>query len=93
MTKPRHAAALETRLLVELVAKVKNLNTIVALEFGTIDLKCPCGALILRPTPVISNLKDRQRGLLKSRIRQHLSTDHGISEETISVVLNQAFAD
>jgi hypothetical protein len=91
--KPRHAAALETRLLVELVAKVKNLNTTVALEFGRIDLKCPCGALILPPTPVISNLKDRQRGLLKSRIRRHLRTDHGISEATIRAVLNQAFAD
>jgi hypothetical protein len=90
--KPRQTAALETQLLVELVAKVKNLNTIVAQEFGGIDLKCPCGALILPPTPVIPNLKDRQRGLLKSRITRHLRIDHGISEATIRVVLNQAFA-
>jgi hypothetical protein len=91
--KPRHAAPLEARLLVELVARVKNLNTNVTLEFGGIDLKCPCGAVILPPTPLISNLKDRQRGLLKSRIRRHLHTDHGISEETIRVVLKEAFAD
>jgi hypothetical protein len=90
--KPRHAALLETQLLVELVAKIKNVNTIVGLEVGEIDLKCPCGALILPPTPVISKLKDRQRGLLKSRIKRHLSTDHGISEATIRVVLNEAFA-
>ena len=90
--KPRHGAARETQLLTELVAKVKKVNTIVAAEFGEIDLKCPCGALILSPTPVISNLKDRQRGLLKSRIRGHLRTDHGISEATIRVVLNEVFA-
>jgi hypothetical protein len=90
--KSPHAAALETRLLVELVAKVKNLNTIVALEFGTIDLKCPCGAVILASTPVISNLKDRQRGLPKSRIKSHLQFRHGLSEHMIRVVLNQSFA-
>ena len=89
----RHAAALEARLLVELVAKVQNLNTMVALESGSITLKCPCGAVILPPTPVIANLKDRQRGLLKSRMRRHLRADHGISEETIRVVLKEAFAD
>jgi hypothetical protein len=60
--KPSHAAALEARLLVELVAKVKKLNTIVALESGRIDLKCPCGTVILQPTPVISDLNNRQRG-------------------------------
>ena len=91
--KPRRDAALEARLLVELVARVKKLNTIVALESGRIDLKCPCGAVILPQTPVISNLKDRQRGLLKSRIRRHLRTDHGISEATIRIVLSEAFAD
>ena len=90
--KPRHDVARETQLLTELVAKVKNLNAIVAVGFGAIDLKCPCGALILPPTPLISNLKDRQRGLLKSRIRGHLHTAHGISEATIRVVLNEVFA-
>jgi len=79
--KPRHAAAFEAQLLVELVAKVKNLNTIVTLEFGRIYLKYPCGAVILPQTPVISNLKDRQRGLLKSRIRRHLLADHGIQKK------------
>jgi hypothetical protein len=91
--KPRHAVALETRLLVELVAKVKTLNTVLSLESGSLDLKCPCGALILPPTPLISNLKDRQRGLLKSRIKRHLGTHHGISEATIRIVLKEAFAD
>jgi hypothetical protein len=91
--KPRHPAALEARLLIELVSKIKNLNTAVAVESGSIDLKCPCGAVILPPIPVISDLKDRQRGLLKSRIRRHLRADHGISEETIRVVLKGAFAD
>lgn len=91
--KPRHAAALEARLLVELVARVKTLNINVTLESGSMDLKCPCGAVILPQTPVISNLKDRQRGLLKSRMRRHLRIDHGISEETIDVVLKEAFAD
>jgi hypothetical protein len=89
--KPRHDAALEARLLVELVAKVKNLNTTVALESGEMDLKCPCGVVILPPTPVIRGLQDRQRGLLKSRIRRHLQADHEISEATIRVVLNEAF--
>lgn len=91
--KPRHTAALEARLLLELVAKVKKLNTIVALESGSIDLKCPCGAVILPPTPVIPNLQDRQRGLVKSRITRHLRSDHGISEETIRIVLKEALAD
>jgi len=90
--KPRHAAALETQLLVELVARVNALKVVVALEWGVLELKCPCGAVILPETPVISNLKDRQRGLLKSRIRRHLRADHGISEEMIRVVLDQAFA-
>jgi hypothetical protein len=67
--KPRHAAALETQILLELVAKVK---IAAALESGVLDLKCPCGMVILPPTPVISNLKDRQRGLMKSRIKRHL---------------------
>jgi len=90
---PRPAAELETRLLVELIAKVKSLNISGALEWGrTIDLKCPCGQVILPPTPVIPTLKDRQRGLLKSRVTNHLRVKHGLSSHTISVVLNQAFA-
>jgi hypothetical protein len=87
--KPRHDAALETKILLELVAKVK---VAAALESGTLDLKCPCGMVILPPTPVISNLKDRQRGLMKSRIKRHLYERHGLSEHTISVVLKEAFA-
>jgi hypothetical protein len=90
--KSRHAAELETRLLVELVAKVKSVNISGTLESGkTMDLKCPCGEVILPPTPVIPSLKDRQRGLLKSRIKSHLRVKHGLSEHTIRVVLNQSF--
>jgi hypothetical protein len=91
--KSRHAAALETRLLVELVAKVKGLNIMNALESGkTMDLRCACGDVILPPTPVIPRLKDRQRGLLKSRIKSHLRIKHGLSEHTIRAVLAQSFA-
>jgi hypothetical protein len=95
--KPHHSAALETQMFLELVAKVK---IAVALESGVLDLKCPCGMVILPPTPVISNLKDRQRGLLKSRIERHLrerhgeppNPRHGHFDQTIREVLKQAFA-
>jgi hypothetical protein len=90
--KPSHTAALETQLLVELVAKVKNLNVVAARKSGVLDLKCPCGTIILPSTPVISNLKDRQRGLLKSRIERHLRAEHGLSEHSVRVIMNQAFA-
>ena len=91
--KPRHAAALETRLLVELVARVKNLNISTTLEWGnTMDLKCPCGEALLLATPVIPSLKDRQRGFLKSRIKNHLRFKHGVSERAIRLVLNESFA-
>jgi hypothetical protein len=87
--KPRHAAALETQVFLELVARVK---VAAALESGVLDLKCPCGMVILPPTPVISNLKDSQRGLMKSRIKRHLHERHGLSEHTIRVILKEAFA-
>jgi hypothetical protein len=86
--KPRHDAALETQLLLQLVAKVKILA---ALESGVLNLKCPCGAVILPPTPVIPQLKGRQRGLIRSRIQHHLRGEHGLSEQTIHDVLNRAF--
>jgi len=91
--KSRDDIARETQLLLQLVAKVKDLNILVARESGVMDLKCPCGTVILPSTPVISNLKDRQRGLLKSRLKDHLRARHGLSEQTIRVVLNQAFAE
>ena len=97
MKKPRRAAARETQILLELIAKVK---IAVALESGVVDLKCPCGMVILPPTPIISNLKAHQRGLMKSRIERHLqerhgdppNPRHGLFEETIRDVLKQAFA-
>jgi hypothetical protein len=88
--KPRPAAALETQIFLELVAKIK---IAVALESGVLDVKCPCGMVILPPTPVIPNIKDRQRGLMKSRIKRHLHEAHGLSEHTIRVILKQAFAE
>ncbi len=88
--KPRHAPVLETQVFLELVARVK---IAAALQSGVLDLKCPCGMVILPPTPVISNLKDAQRGLMKSRIKRHLHERHGLSEQTIRVILKQAFAE
>ena len=88
--KPRPAAGLETQIFLELVAKIK---IAVALESGVLDVKCPCGMVILPPTPVIPNIKDRQRGLMKSRIKRHLHETHGLSEHTIRVILKQAFAE
>jgi hypothetical protein len=76
---------------VELVSKIRKLNATIATDFGSMELKCSCGTMILPPTPVISHLKDRQRGLLKSRIRDHLHSVHGISDTTIRVVIGEAF--
>jgi hypothetical protein len=95
--KTRPAPALETQIFLELIAKVK---IALALESGVLDLKCPCGMVILPPTPVISNLKAGQRGLMKSRIERHLrerhgdppNPRHGHFEQTIRDVLKQAFA-
>jgi hypothetical protein len=87
--KTRPAAALETQTFLELVARVK---IAAALESGVLDLKCPCGMAILPPTPVISSLKDRQHGLMKSRIKRHLQERHGLSEQTVRVILKEAFA-
>jgi hypothetical protein len=78
---------LETQTFLQLVARVK---VAAALESGTLDLKCPCGMAILPPTPVIANLKDRQRGLMKSRIKRHLQERHGLSEQTVRVILKEA---
>ena len=87
--KTRPAAAIETQTFLELVARVKIAAT---LESGVLDLKCPCGMVILPPTPVISNLKARPRGLMKSRTERHLQERHGLSEQTIRVILKEAFA-
>jgi hypothetical protein len=86
--RARHDGALETQLLLQLVAKVKILA---ALESGVLNLKCPCGAVILPPTPMILQLKGSQRGLIRSRIQHHLRGEHGLSEQTIHDVLKQAF--
>ncbi len=88
---PSRRKGREARLLVDLAIKVKNLNAQAALESGKMGLKCPCGVLIPPSTPVICNLKDRQRGLLKSRIRRHLQTDHEISETTLRDFFFEAF--
>ena len=89
--KPRRPVAIETQtqIILELVAKVK---ANAALQSGVLDSKCPCGMVILPPTPVLSNLKDRQRGLMKSRIKRHLHERHNLSERTIGIILKEAFA-
>ena len=91
--KSRRPTALETQILVQLVARIKSLNISGALESGkTMDLKCPCGEVILPPTPFIPSLRDRQRGFLKARIKKHLRVKHELSEHTIRNILNQSFA-
>ena len=90
--KPRHAIEHETRLLLQLVAAIKGLNVAGELEAGrTISLTCPCGKLILPPLSVLSSVKDRQRGLLKSKVERHLRNVHGISARTITRVLKESF--
>jgi hypothetical protein len=91
MMKSRNASEFEIQLLLQLVVKMKALEGALALGHQVLALKCPCGAMILRPTPVISNLKDRQRGLLKSCIKRHLRTDHTLPDHAINDALNQAF--
>ncbi|MBV8056144.1 MAG: hypothetical protein JOZ29_04595 [Deltaproteobacteria bacterium] len=79
---------LEAKLLAELVARAKSLKTA-----NVLNLKCPCGKLILAPTPALSSLEDRQRGLVKSRIRRHLRDEHQLSDHIIDIVVNRAFAE
>lgn len=89
---PRYTAAPETQMLVQLVARIKTLSASGALEFGkTMELKCPCGDVILPPTPLIPSLADRQRGLLKTRIRSHLRVKHELSEVAIRSIINDSF--
>ena len=87
--KPPRPAANETQIFLELVAKVK---VLVALESGVLELKCPCGMTILPRTPIVPKVKDRQRGLMKSRIKRHLYERHGLSDHTIGIILKEAFA-
>jgi len=79
---------LEAKLLAELANRAKSLKTA-----NVLNLKCPCGKLILPPTPALSNLEDRQRGLVKSRIRRHLRDEHQLSDHIIEIVVNRAFSD
>jgi hypothetical protein len=48
--------------------------------------------VILQPIAVLPSIKDRQRGLLKSKIERHLRAVHEISKRTIAGVLKDAFA-
>ena len=79
---------LEAKLLAELAARAKALKTA-----SVLNLKCPCGKQILAPTPAVSNLEDRQRGLMKSRIRRHLRDEHELSDHIIDIVVSRAFAE
>ena len=83
----------ETQLLLQLVATIKSLNISGELEDGTtITLRCPCGKVILPSIVVMPIIKDRQRGLLKSKVERHLRDIHGISKQTITGVLKESFA-
>ncbi len=87
-----NAAAVEDHLLLALVAAIHGLHTAGELEPGkTLALKCPCGRVILPPIMVQSNIRDRQRGLLKAKVERHLRDDHGVSKYNIGRVLKDAF--
>ena len=90
---PRYTSTPETQVLVQLVARIKSLNTPGALQIGqTLKLKCPCGEIILPPTPLIPSLSEPQRGMLKSRIRSHLRIKHELSELAIRSIISESFA-
>jgi hypothetical protein len=89
---PRKVVELKAPALVQLVQDIKALNVALNAGEGVIKLKCRCGAPILPPTPVLPNLRDRQRGHLKSRIERHLRSNHRLSKQTVHVVLNESFA-
>jgi len=79
---------LEAKLLAELATRAKSLR-----NANVLNLKCPCGKLILPPTPAVANLEDRQRGLVKSRMRRHLRDEHQLSDHIIDIVVSRAFTD
>jgi len=85
--KSRSSATLDTHALVLLVERTKVLNASLTRGGEVLKLKCPCGAVILPPTPAIPSLQDRQRGLLKSKIQHHLYDHHGMAEQRIRDVL------
>jgi hypothetical protein len=89
---PGPSATLDTHALVLLVERTKILNASLMRGMEVLQLKCPCGAVILPPTPAISALEDRQRGLLKSKIQHHLYDHHGLAGQRIRDVLREAFA-
>ncbi|HEV2173710.1 MAG TPA: hypothetical protein VGR71_09095 [Nitrospira sp.] len=89
--KPRPTATLDTHALVLLVERTKVLIASLTRGGEVLKLKCPCGAAILSPTPAIPSLKDRQRGLLKSKIERHLRYDHAQAEQRIRDVLRESF--
>jgi hypothetical protein len=91
--KQSNAAGLEAQLLLTLVATIHNLQVSGELEVGkTISLRCPCGAVILPPILVQSIIKDRQRGLLKTKVEHHLRDHHGVSKYNVNRALKDSFA-
>ena len=82
----------EAPLLLSLVVAIRALHPSGDLEEGkTLSLTCPCGRVILPHIMVQSNIKDRQRGLLKAKIERHLRDNHGVSKYNISRVLKDSF--
>jgi hypothetical protein len=90
VVKPRSILTLDTHALLQLVERAKALNASLT-QGEVLKLKCPCGASILSPTPAIASLKDRQRGLLKSKIEHHLRDRHEMPERRIRDVLRESF--
>jgi len=88
---PRSAATIDTHSLVQLVERTKAVNASLGHGGKVLELKCSCGAVILSPTPAIPSLKDRQRGLLKSKIERHLRDHHRLAEHSIRDVLRESF--
>jgi hypothetical protein len=75
------------------IQRYECLNAPDALQIGkTLKLKCPCGETILPPTPVIPNLSEPRRGMLKSRIRNHLRIKHELSELAVRSIISESFA-
>jgi len=79
---------LEAKLLAELANRAKSLK-----NASVLNLKCPCGKVILPPTPALPNLEDRQRGFVKSRIRRHLRDEHQLSDHIIEIVVSRSFTE
>ena len=82
----------EDQLLLDLVLAIQALLMSGELEVGKqFFLKCSCSKVILPLIRVQENIKDRQRGLLKTKVARHLREQHGVSRYEIRHVLKGSF--